>query len=343
MSVLDDVNFIQKYDRSDALGLAAQNFKQLTYTFNVPQLTDLNIKNVVLTGMGGSALGPKLLASWLELDFPFEVVSDYSLPAYVGENTLVIASSFSGSTEETLACFEEAKSKGCKIVAIANGGELEQKAHAAGLTFVRLPDCPQPRFAAFYSFRATASVLVSAGLLPETVLEEISSVADFLKHETTQFVPETSTQDNPAKQLALELIGKSIVVYGSKLTSAVAYKWKISFNENAKSVAWWGVYPEFNHNEFIGWSSHPIDKPYAIIDIRSSFDHPQIKKRFEISDRLLSGKRPKATVVEPKGDSLLKQLVWATTYGDFVTLYVALLNELDPSPVDLIQKMKKEL
>jgi glucose/mannose-6-phosphate isomerase len=143
--------------------------------------------------------------------------------------------------------------------------------------------------------------------------------------------------------MALEVIGKSAVIYAGSKFYPAAYKWKISLNENAKNVAWCNVIPEFNHNEFLGWSSHPVDKPYTIIDLRSNLEHPRIQKRFEVSDRLLSGRRPAAHVVEPQGKTLLEQLVWTTAFGDFVSLYTALLNGLNPTPVDLIEKMKKSL
>jgi glucose/mannose-6-phosphate isomerase len=114
-------------------------------------------------------------------------------------------------------------------------------------------------------------------------------------------------------------------------------------NENAKNLAWTNQYPEFNHNEFIGWSSHPVEKPYAVVDLRSSFEHPRIQKRFELSDRLLSGRRPAAHVVEAKGETLIEQLLWTINFGDFVTIYLALLNGVNPSPVELVERFKKEL
>jgi glucose/mannose-6-phosphate isomerase len=133
------------------------------------------------------------------------------------------------------------------------------------------------------------------------------------------------------------------VVYACPLMAPAAYKWKISFNENAKNVAWWGQYPEFNHNEFIGWSSHPINKPYSVIDLRSSFEHPRVQQRFILSDKLLSGRRPAAYVVQAEGETLLEQLLWTINYGDFVTIYLALLNGVNPAPVELVEKFKKEL
>jgi len=114
-------------------------------------------------------------------------------------------------------------------------------------------------------------------------------------------------------------------------------------NENAKNVAWCNQLPEFNHNEFIGWSSHPIDKPYAVVELRSMLEHPRVQKRFEVTNRLLSGKRPAAEVVTVKGDTLIQQLLWAACLGDFVSLYVAFLNGLNPTPVDLVETFKAAL
>ena len=123
----------------------------------------------------------------------------------------------------------------------------------------------------------------------------------------------------------------------------VAYKWKISWNENAKNVAYNGTYPEFNHNEFMGWDSHPIEKPFAVFDLLSDLENPRITRRFALSDQLLSGKRPKATPIQLKGATVLEQLLWGSILADYVSIYVAILNGVDPTPVDLIERFKKEL
>jgi glucose/mannose-6-phosphate isomerase len=123
----------------------------------------------------------------------------------------------------------------------------------------------------------------------------------------------------------------------------VAYKWKINFNENAKNVAWWNELPEFDHNELTGWTSHPVDKPYGIVELRSNLEHERVQKRFEVGERLLSGQRPAPHVVDVQGKTVLEQLVWALAFGDFVTTYVALLNGVNPAPVDLVEKFKKAL
>ena len=233
---------------------------------------------------------------------------------------------------------------GAKIVIIAGDGKLVEIAQEKNYPVAVLPTVSQPRYAVLYSFRAFLSVLVAAQFLDETeVKTEMQKASDFLKAQTSLWAPTIETTKNPAKKLALDLVGKSIVVYGGPLTYPAAYKWKISFNENAKNIAWVNQFPEFNHNEFLGWTSHPLDKPYAVIDLRSSFEHPQIQKRFEVSAKLLSGKRPASHVVQAEGESILEQLLWLVAMGDFVSLYLALLNGLNPTPVDLIEKFKKEL
>ena len=227
---------------------------------------------------------------------------------------------------------------------IAGGGKLVDIAREKKYPLAVLPAVTQPRYAVLYSFRAFLSVLVAAQLLDEEQMRaEVQKASDFLKTQTGLWAPTIETAKNPAKKLALDLVGKSIVVYGGPLTYPAAYKWKISFNENAKNIAWVNQFPEFNHNEFLGWTSHPLDKPYAVIDLRSSFEHPQIQKRFEVSAKLLSGKRPAPHTVQAEGQSMLEQLLWLVAMGDFVSLYLALLNGLNPTPVDLIEKFKKEL
>jgi glucose/mannose-6-phosphate isomerase len=133
------------------------------------------------------------------------------------------------------------------------------------------------------------------------------------------------------------------VIYSGPKLAPAAYKWKISFNENAKHLAWCGQLPEFNHNEFIGWSKQPTDKPYEIIELRSSLEHPRVQKRFELTERLLSGQRPSPNVVAVQGSDLLEQLMWTLAFGDFVSIYTALLNGLNPTPVELIDRFKKSL
>jgi glucose/mannose-6-phosphate isomerase len=139
------------------------------------------------------------------------------------------------------------------------------------------------------------------------------------------------------------MAGKTPVVYGGAKTAVVAAQWKIGFNETAKNVSFYYILPEFNHNEFMGWTKQPVDKPYAVIDLRSNLEHPRIQKRFEVTESLLSGMRPSPIVVDIEGATVLEQLLWVIALGDFVTLYTALLNGVNPAPVELIEKFKLSL
>jgi glucose/mannose-6-phosphate isomerase len=256
---------------------------------------------------------------------------------------LFVSSSYSGNTEETIAALSEAEKRGATIVVICAGGKLAEIAKAKNYPHYAIPAGFQPRMAVFYNFAALMQLFVSAGFIAQEKIDELGEAADWLGEQGKELLPELPKAKNIAKQIATELVGNSVVIYSGPKTFPVAYKWKININENAKSIAWCNQLPEFNHNEFQGWISHPIEKPYKVVDIRSNLEHPRVQARFKITEKLLSGKRPHPEVVEPKGDTLLKQLLWAIQLGDFVSLYLALLNGLNPTPVEMIEKLKVEL
>jgi glucose/mannose-6-phosphate isomerase len=343
--MLDDLKYIHEKDPQDALGIADKEWEQLVYDFELtPEFKTDRIDNVVYSGMGGSALGALIAQTWPTLPKPFEIVRNYDIPGYVDKNTLFIASSYSGNTEETLSALEKAGSKGAQIVVMAGGGKLVEVAKEHNYPLALLPSASQPRFAVFYSLKAFVALLISAGMLDAIDAEkQLKQASEFIRESVKVWSPIIPTANNQAKQIALECIGKSVVIYGGPKLYPAAYKWKISFNENAKQVAWVNQLPECNHNEFVGWSKQPVDKPYTVIDLRSSLENPRVLKRFEVTERLLSGMRPEPIVVQPQGESLLEQLLWTIVLGDFVTLYTAILNGINPSPVDLVEKFKQEL
>jgi glucose/mannose-6-phosphate isomerase len=197
--------------------------------------------------------------------------------------------------------------------------------------------------AVIYNLKALIALLATFSVVEASRAEEITQLSTWLHSETRRWEREVTTDKNYAKQLALLAVGKTPVIYGGSITAPAAYKWKISWNENAKNVAFWNEYPEFNHNEFMGWTSHPVEKPFVVFDLVSNFEHSQILKRFEVSDRLLSGMRPKAITVNLQGQSVLAQLLWASILADFVSIYVAILNGVDPTPVAQIETLKREL
>jgi glucose/mannose-6-phosphate isomerase len=340
--MLDDLKLIHDRDKEDGLGVAEKQWQQLQHEYNV-HVDSSGINSIVLAGMGGSAFPAVFLRSWPGTNVPLEVIRDYNLPDYVNENTLFISSSYSGNTEETLSALAEAESRNSKIVVVTAGGKLLEQAKAKNYPLFEIPGGIQPRMSSFYFLAAFVQLLEPLGLVKEGSIKELAEAGDWLKDKPGAWQAVVPTENNPAKKLALELVGKSVVVYSGPKLFPSANKFKICMNENAKNIAWVNQYPEFNHNEFMGWTSHPVEKPYAVVEIRSNLEHERIQKRFEISAQVLSGLRPDPEVIVPEGDSLIKQLLWASNYCDYVSLYVALLNGVDPTPVEQVEKLKQLL
>lgn len=340
--VLDDLKYIAQVDKSDALGVAGKQASQLTHQYGVT-LDFQNITNVVVGGMGGSGWPSLVLKSWPGLAVPFELSNNYSVPSYVDERTLYIASSYSGNTEETLEAITEAAAKGAQVVVMAAGGKLAALAEEKGYPLYMVPGGFQPRMSSFFFLAALIQILEPLGLVAEGSLEELHEAAKWLESQNSDWLPTVALAENSAKQIAEHLEGKTAIIYSGPLLFPAANKWKICINENAKNTAWTNQYPELNHNEFIGWSSHPIEKPFGVVELRSNLEHPRTQQRFDLTDKLLSGKRPHALAIEAQGDTVLKQILWAFNLGDYVSLYLSVLNNVDPTPVDLVEEFKKEL
>lgn len=339
--MLDDPKYIARFDRSNGFDMVAGQPQQLRqqYEFKAPKMDQIN--SIVLAGMGGSALAAEFIRSWLSdrLTVPFEIVRGYDLPKHVGKHTLVVVSSYSGNTEETLSCLEQVESTGATVAYMSAGGKLAQA--ATGKTYIQIPAGNQPRLAVLYGVKALATLLESLGLA-EGLVAELETAAEWLLEEVTHFTPNILEDDNIAKQVAKQLAGSPVVVYGGPTLAMPAMKWKIDINENGKNIAFWNQLPEFNHNEFIGWGN-PKDSLLKVVQLQSSLDNERIKKRFEVSNRLLSGTMPAPIIVTAHGQTKLQQMLWSMLLGDFVATYLALLNQVDPIPVDLIEKLKKEL
>lgn len=344
--MLDDLKYIHDKDTYDALGTVGKQWQQLAKVYNIPKI-EKKFSNIVHAGMGGSALWALVGQSWPGFTLPFEVSRGYDIPYYVNEETLFIAASVSGNTEETLSSLAQAELKGAFIVVIASGGKLAEIAKAKDYPFLELPKVIPPRYGMFNGLKGLTQLCESLGVaVAPNAVKELEDAAEFVKNSIDSWRADVPTSQNLAKQLAQDCIGKSVVIYGGPLMASAAHKWKIGFNENAKNVAWEYAFPEFNHNEFTGWTSHPVDKPYAVIYLLSTFDNDRIKKRFDLSEKLLSGRWPSPIRVEVQGDTKLMQLLWSITLGDFVSVYTALLNGLSPIDMgndDIIEKFKKEL
>ena len=345
--MLDDSNILKQRDTDNALGVAATIYKQVSYDC---QLTNIEhdkrpIDSIIVAGMGGSALAADLAKVLLgdRITTPFEVIKGYNLPNYAGHNTLVIASSHSGNTEETLSCLQQALERDCQIAIISTGGTISEIAAERQILSASMPNDCQPRMATLYSLRALLEILHAFDIIERDIIDELIAAESWLQQESSLWSKDIPTKQNYAKQLALIAVGKTPVFYGGSLTAPLAYKWKISWNENAKNVAFWGYLPEFNHNEFLGWTSHPVEKPFAVFDLVSDQEHTRVQKRFALSDQMLSGKRPKSTVVPLAGEGLLRQMLWGCILADFASIYVAILNNVDPTQVDLIEKFKRKM
>lgn len=340
--MLDDLRRVSQLDADDALGEAERQVSQLRFAFDFKFTQKGQIDNVVVSGMGGSALAASMIVAWPGPSVPFIVNRQYSVPAFVGEKTLFIASSYSGNTEETLSALEAAEALNAQIFIITAGGRLEEIAHEKNYPMAKIPSGLQPRMAVWYNYRALLELLEVSGL-ENGLTDELESSSELLIQAASQWRADVPTVDNYAKQVAEKIMGKTPVILAGPGLSAAAYKWKISFNENAKNVAFYNQFPEFNHNEFIGWSSHPVEKPFQPIELISDLEDDRVNKRFEVTNRLLSGRMPSPIEIHTEGSSKLEHLLWAIMLGDFVSIYLALLNGINPTPVELIEKLKDEL
>lgn len=344
--MLDDESYIKRFDSDNELGAIARSLEQLSAKVEGSSIPKLDgVEAIIVAGMGGSALAADMVKNYLydQLPIPLEVVRGYELPQYaMNKKTLVVCSSYSGNTEEVLAVFNQALSAKLPLVAIASGGQLKDLADKNSVGFYQLPTGYQPRQAVLSGMKIIADIIEKAGLLQD-VVKPLESTMPFLLDAAKSWRAEVSTDDNYAKQLANELMGKAVWVYSGQVLKSAAYKWKISLNENAKNLASWNELPEFNHNEFLGWTSHPVEKPFAVVELLSHFDHPQIGKRFELTNRILSGRMPAPQIVEARGQNKLEQLLWASLLGDFTSVYLGVLNGVNPTRVEAIEQLKKEL
>lgn len=342
--MLDELDSIARFDSENVLAFVAGQGEQLLYNdFETPKLKK-PINNIVFAGMGGSALAGGIVKNWLQgqLRVPFEVVRGYELPAYVGGDTLVIASSYSGNTEEDLADVAAASKNGAQVVIVASGGKLEAVGAKHNMPIVDLPEGYPPRLAVMFGVRVTAAILETNGLV-SGALKELEDAATVLNSKVVDYVAQTKLEDNYAKQLATGLFDHAIWVYAGPTLREAAYKWKINFNETSKNIASCNVLPELDHNEIVGWTSHPKAKPYAVVELQSSLDNDQIQKRWEATNRLLSGQMPKPIEVQAEGKSAIEQTLLTILLGDFVSVYLAVLNNVNPTRVDIIDKLKQAL
>ena len=287
------------------------------------------VDRIVVCGMGGSAIGGDLLRAYMRnAKIPVFVVREYKVPNFVDENTLVFAVSYSGSTEETISAFEDALKKKAKIVAVTSGGYLGQTAKKV----VKVPSGLQPRAALGYLFFPMLGVLANSNLI-DVKSNEAAEMLDTLS-KTGEFKA-------VGERISKTIGEKTPIIYASDALSPVAYRWKTQFNENSKVPAFHHAFPEMNHNEIVGYQGMGRSDFIAIF-IKDKDDNERVKKRMDITKEIISS-RVDVEEVFTKGEHLLSRLFSGIYYGDFASYYLALANKVDPTPVNVIENLKKKL
>jgi glucose/mannose-6-phosphate isomerase len=301
--------------------------------------------SVALLGMGGSAIGGDLVKGiWADrLRVPLEVIRGYELPAWVGPGTLVIASSKSGGTEETLAALETALARRCPVAVVSTGGTLQTVAQAAGLPFASFPPRGSPRSAVGYSLSIVAGILERAGVLELDAAEiEAGVAAGSAMVERCQ--PGVPTAENLAKQLAWSLVDRFIIVSGSGHLAPVARRWKAQLNENSKTTAAFEELPEATHNTVVGFEQpESLRDHLAVVRLRGALEHPRNTLRADLIGDLLETGQIWHSVVDATGEGRLGEAVSAIVVGDYVSVYLAFMYAVDPSPIDVITHIKEQL
>jgi len=306
--------------------------------------------SLVVAGLGGSAIGGDLLRSCYapHLACPVEVVRDYHLPAYVGPSTLVFAASNSGNTEETLSAYEQAKRARASIVAFTTGGELARRAKADGFPVVTVPGGLQPRAAVGYAFVPLAVAAARIGLMSQTLVDDIDEAIAVMRGVRDRCAPDATESANEARQIAGGWVGRLPIVYGSQgERGVVAYRWKSQIEENAKAFAVWGVFPELNHNETVGWSGasgqgNPGGLSTVCI-LRDEREPAHISRRVALTKEILAKHTDRIVETWASGESALARMLSLVYLGDFASCYLAYAYGENPTPVKVIDWLKSEL
>jgi glucose/mannose-6-phosphate isomerase len=352
---------VARLDGGDMLGAIAELPRQLTagYAVACAVLSGASGRaggarpegrpsGLVVCGMGGSAIGADLVLACLpDLSVPAAVVRGYGLPAWVGPDALLVAASYSGQTEETLACAAAALDRGCRPVCITSGGALGDLATREGLPLVRVPGGGQPRAAVGYLSAPLLAALEAVGLTGGAAAQ-IDEAAAVLRAGNERYAPERSAGDGPdgnaAKALALRLHGRQAVVYGAGLTAPVARRWKGQVNENAKAPAFWNELPELDHNELMGWTSLPqVAAATLAVFLADPQADPRLARRAELTAAELEARGVAVEHAQAVGESALARLFSLVQLGDYTSYYLALLYGVDPTPVQAIQDFKARL
>ncbi len=346
-SVLDNTDKIRTIDKSDMLAFcvdAAGHYREAAKIAEKISLQYSKVKNVIVAGMGGSAIGGEMLKDWArnKAQVPIEVNRDYVLPAYANEFSLVLVMSNSGETEESLSALLDSVRKGCMIYCIASGGSLIEFAEKLGLPYLRVPSDIPPRAALPYMFVPLMRSMEKAGVF-SCVSKELSDAIRLVERISNENSPEKPSKDNFAKILASGIKGSVPVIYGFGVYRSVAQRFKQQFNENSKVPSKWEYFSELNHNEIVGWEkAGNLAKHFSTIFIRDKTEPKEIRNRIEITKTLMPPSS-KTFEVWSQGKTPLARMLSTVCIGDFTSVYLAILLGVDPTPVETINLLKENI
>ncbi|MCD6502859.1 MAG: bifunctional phosphoglucose/phosphomannose isomerase [Euryarchaeota archaeon] len=291
-----------------------------------------NVSKVVFLGMGGSAISGEIISEVgkLESKIPMEVVKGYEVPRYVNRRTLVVAISYSGNTEETVTALQEALLKGAMAICVSSGGEIEEIAQERGLEHIKVPSGYAPRAALPLLLFSVLNVLVRSKLIKKVNIENVIEAVSLV-----------SPKD--AEDFARRLKGRTPVIYGSGPFRAVAKRWANQFNENSKILAFWGEFPEMNHNEIVGWYGDDSVGNFAPIILESGVETERVKLRYDLTEKLALKRAGFVFRYRAQGSGLWERIMNTIYFGDWVSYNLAILRNVDPLPVEVISRLKKEL
>ncbi len=347
---LDDPQVFKQYDPEGMLThlhempLLCQRAWQMAMKFDLPQ-DYASVDKVVILGMGGSAIGGDLAASLAlsEARLPIIVCRGYELPAFTDTKTLVIASSYSGNTEETLASFEQALKTAAKKLVITTGGKLKAIAEKRNVPIFSFDYQAQPRAALPFSFMPILCFLQRLGFISDKS-QDITETVAVLQKLSSEISEDIPLPQNPAKQLAGRLYNHLPIIYGAGIVSEVAHRWKTQLNENSKAWAFHEVFPELNHNAVVGYQfPAELANQIVVVLLRSALLPKRIQLRYRVTCQLLEQAGVTYQIVEGSGRSPLSQIMSLVLFGDYVSYYLAMLYRIDPSPVKAIDFLKEQL
>jgi len=345
-----DLNNVAGFERLDSEQYIQQIYSlpgQLDRSWTAGMSNPLSLprkpKQIIICGMGGSAIGGDLVAAYTKKisDTPISICREYNLPQWaLNSETLVVPSSYSGNTEETISAFEQARDAGCMLLALTRGGKLAEFSRNAGIAVWSIEHSGQPRAAVPTSFGLLCALLYRLGMI-DNIQADIQQTIELLTTQQLVLGLENSIEKNPAKRLAGQLFGRMVGVVGSDLMASVAVRWVGQINELAKAWAQALTLPEMDHNILAG-ILNPTDQlsHLAMVFLKSKTDHPRNTLRSDLTRNLFMVEGINTDVFQAIGESDLEQLWSAIQFGDFIAYYLAMMYEVDPTPIPAIEQLK---